>query len=120
MNRGARAIASGILLAALAACSADSRRAGETGAASRGYEAQQLVGVTDNTLLQAFGPPAQRRSEPPAEVWQYRSTGCVVDFYLYHQREGGSQRPLGLSVVHLEARSPASRRLPVDSCLTGL
>ncbi|MEX0759597.1 MAG: hypothetical protein WD100_08465 [Tistlia sp.] len=84
------------------------------------YQAEQLVGASDDALLQAFGPPAQRRSEPPAEVWQYRSTGCVVDFYLYHQREGGSQRPLGLSVVHLEARSPASRRLPVDNCLTGL
>lgn len=121
MNRGALATALGVAMVVMAACAPDFRHgAGDSGAQPGRYEAQQLVGVTDSTLLQAFGPPAQRRSEPPAEVWQYRSIACVVDFYLYDRRDAGSQRPAGLSVVHLEARSPASHRLPVDSCLTGL
>lgn len=113
MKRRARAFGLGILLAALAACSPDSRPDAEAGASGR-YQAEQLVGVTDNTLLQAFGPPAQRRREPPAEVWQYRSPRCVVDFYLYQRQ------PAGLSVVHLEARSPGSGRLPVEGCLPSL
>ncbi|HEX4113359.1 MAG TPA: hypothetical protein VH020_12560 [Stellaceae bacterium] len=29
------------------------------------------------------GEPDFRRVEPPAELWQYRSAHCVVDFYLY-------------------------------------
>jgi hypothetical protein len=29
------------------------------------------------------GEPDFRRVEPPAELWQYRSADCVVDFYLY-------------------------------------
>ena len=84
------------------------------GSSGDSYESEQLVGATDSALLQAFGPPAQRRREPPAEVWQYRSTQCVVDFYLYQTQ------PVGLSVVHLEARSPIAGRLPVDTCLPGL
>lgn len=117
MNRGARAIGMAVLLAGLAACQGGPRDAGggEGDAVPPGrYDSEQLVGATDNLLLQAFGPPAQRRREPPAEVWQYRSTGCVVDFYLYRQQ------PVGLSVVHLEARNPAAGRLPVESCLPSL
>lgn len=116
MNRGARAICMAFLLAGLAACQAgsDGVGGGHAAAPAGRYDSEQLVGATDNLLLQAFGPPAQRRREPPAEVWQYRSTGCVVDFYLYRQQ------PVGLSVVHLEARSPAAGRLPVETCLPSL
>ncbi|SMF38355.1 hypothetical protein SAMN06265365_102444 [Tistlia consotensis] len=125
MKRGARAIGLTVLLAALAGCAqggpsaiadagaASAQRRGQTASHER-YDAEQLVGITDNKLLKTFGPPAQLRREPPAEVWQYRSPRCVVDFYLYQVK------PVGLSVVHLEARSPVSGSLPVDSCLPGL
>lgn len=115
MNRGASAIGLAVLVAGLAACSPSRSSLDGSGASPRGsYDAAHLVGATDNTLLRTFGPPVQLRREPPAEVWQYRSPECVVDFYLYQKQ------PIGLSVVHLEARSPVAGRLPVDSCLREL
>lgn len=46
-------------------------------------------------LLALLGQPDLRRSDPPAELWQYRGTGCVLELYLY--REGDIFR-----VVHAE------------------
>lgn len=34
------------------------------------------------------GEPDFRRVEPPAELWQYRTTDCVVDLFFYGKGEG--------------------------------
>lgn len=118
MTRRLCAVASlfsaGVLVTGLAACSLDLSPFAASGSVGAASEAGQLVGATDATLLSTFGPPSQLRREPPAEVWQYSSPACVVDFYLYQLSSAQ------LSVVHLEARSPVTGRLPVETCLREL
>ena len=44
---------------------------------------QALIGLSPTQITGRLGEPELRRSEPPAEVWQYRTDTCVVDLYLY-------------------------------------
>ncbi len=57
----------------------------------------EFTGMRATDLLALLGQPNLRRSDPPAELWQYRGTGCVLELYLY--REGDALR-----VVHAETR----------------
>ena len=54
--------------------------------------------------------PELQRREPPAEVWQYRTTTCVFDLYLYNE-EGG------LRAAHYEARSRSNGEVDPAVCL---
>jgi len=49
-----------------------------------------LRGLGDGDLRRIFGEPDFRRVEPPAEFWQYRTTDCVLDVFLYS--DGGQYR----------------------------
>ena len=55
-----------------------------------------LLGLSDSELVSLLGAPDFRRTEPPAELWQYRSAHCVLDLFLYPDK--GTVR-----VVHSEA-----------------
>lgn len=55
----------------------------------------QFTGLRPVDLVALLGQPNLRRSDPPAELWQYRRTGCVLELYLY--RDGDAYR-----VVHAE------------------
>jgi hypothetical protein len=57
----------------------------------------KLVGLKGSVVRRTFGEPEMRRREPPAEVWQYRTPGCVLDLYFYGDPEGEG-------VVHFESR----------------
>lgn len=56
-----------------------------------------LLGLRPAEILALFGRPDFRRSEPPAELWQYRSADCVLDIFLYGDAGG-------VRVVHSESR----------------
>jgi hypothetical protein len=56
-----------------------------------------LTGLGAAEVLALLGSPDFRRSEPPAELWQYRAAGCILDVFLY--RDSGGYR-----VVHSETR----------------
>jgi len=56
-----------------------------------------LTGLSAAEAVGWFGEPDFRRTEPPAELWQYRSADCVLDLFLYRD-------PAGLRVVHSETR----------------
>jgi hypothetical protein len=64
----------------------------------------RLTGLRPTDLVALLGEPSLRRSDPPAELWQYRGAGCVLELYLY--REGDAWR-----VVHAET---GGRSLGVD------
>ena len=57
-----------------------------------------LAGVGEAKVTALLGAPHFRRVDAPAELWQYRVNGCVLDLFLY-PASGGS-----LSVDHLETR----------------
>jgi hypothetical protein len=56
-----------------------------------------LTGLSAAEAVGLFGEPDFRRTEPPGELWQYRSADCVLDLFLYRD-------PSGVRVVHSETR----------------
>ncbi len=58
---------------------------------------ERLIGLTVGEAAKLLGRPALVRREPPAEVWQYAASECVLHLFLY-EREGGA------AVTHFEMR----------------
>lgn len=56
-----------------------------------------LAGLSAQQVVALLGEPDLRRAEPPAELWQYRRAGCVLDLFLYGDAASAH-------VVHSEAR----------------
>lgn len=71
---------------------------------------ESLIGLAPQQIGEALGVPELQRREPPAEVWQYRTTTCVFDLYLYNE-EGG------LRAAHYEARSRSNGEVDPALCL---
>jgi hypothetical protein len=67
-----------------------------------------LAGVEDIRVLALLGNPHFKRTDAPAELWQYRLGGCVLDLFLYPKSGGG------MTVDHI-----ATRRLEDKSVSTG-
>ncbi|MFQ5785428.1 MAG: hypothetical protein ACE5H8_11490 [Alphaproteobacteria bacterium] len=44
---------------------------------------EQIMGLDHDALEALLGAPGFLRDEAPAQVWQYRGEGCVLDVYLY-------------------------------------
>jgi hypothetical protein len=86
---------------------------GATGAASFTPTAGNLVGADPAKLEQWLGKPGLVRLDDPAQVWQYRGQGCVVDVYLYPSGDG-------MAVSHAEARSQKYAGDPMNPCLAVL
>ena len=74
---------------------------------------ERFRAATPATLVAELGEPRLRRQEPPAEVWQYRGQGCVLDFFLYQDAQT-------FKVVHIEARDLSARSVETRSCLRRL
>jgi len=75
--------------------------------------AGNLLGADPSKLEQWLGKPGLVRLDDPAQVWQYRAQGCVVDVYLYPSSEG-------MAVSHAEARSQKYTGDPINPCLAAL
>ncbi len=77
-------------------------------------EAARLVGLGRSALADLMGTPELLRTEPPGEVWLYKSDACVAHIYLYE--ENG---PEDYQVRYVETRSQVA---PVSTaqCLAHL
>jgi len=73
---------------------------------------ERFLAATPATLVAELGEPRLRRRESPAEVWQYRSQACVLDFFLYQDAQT-------FKVVHIEARDLSAQSVETRSCLRG-
>ena len=60
-----------------------------------------------------MGPPAFRRRDDPALVWQYRSGTCILDVFLY--RQGAAY-----SVAHFEVRGLSVVEVDRNACFLDL
>ena len=49
---------------------------------------EQLKGMKQADIVSLLGEPDFRRSEPPAELWQYRAADCVLDLFFDRDRDG--------------------------------
>jgi hypothetical protein len=109
----AAAVAAVIAIAgALSACAAPGGSATSTTAAApssiapdftQTADLKKLAGLKPAEVLSMLGKPDLKRAEPPAELWQYRATDCVLNLFFYD--EAGGYR-----LTHIEAwqRSLAS------------
>lgn len=86
-----RGISWGLLAASLllAGCSGGGGREdvggrfGGSGRGGRDASLSDLTGKPPAAVRQAIGVPTLTRREPPAEVWQYTASSCVLDIVFY-------------------------------------
>ena len=71
------------------------------------------LGLDPAGLTKWFGTPSLIRRDYPAEVWQYRTKGCVLELYLYPVDDH-------MAVTHAEARGPAAGGSALKPCLSAL
>jgi hypothetical protein len=74
--------------------------------------ARHLVGKSASEIRSELGTPAFRRTDGPAQVWQYRGASCLLDVFLY--REGGGS----FRVKHAELRRRGGAGLSDSACLS--
>ena len=60
---------------------------------------ERLIGLSVQEAAELLGRPALVRAEPPAEVWQYASSECVLHLFLYEGDIAGR-----LAITHYEMR----------------
>jgi hypothetical protein len=111
VSRGrAAAVAAAIaIVGALSACAAPNGAATSTTSSTdtldnrHAPDINKLAGLKPSDVLAMLGNPDLRRTEPPAELWQYRAADCVLNLFFYD--EAGDYR-----LTHIEAwqRSLAS------------
>ena len=85
-----------------------------TRAVTKPQTLDDLLGFRGVTILKMLGQPDLKRSEWPAEIWQYANKTCVLDIVFYRYREG-------LIADYAEERDRQGTKLAEDeSCLTSL
>ena len=62
-----------------------------------------------------MGQPRFKRRDDPAEIWQYRTDACALDFFLYRSKDDPAYR-----VRHVEARGRGQAPSSEKDCLVGL
>ena len=73
-----------------------------------------LKGKTSDGVTKMLGAPDFRRTDNPAELWQYRHDKCSVDLFLY-SRNGG-----GLTVDFLDVRTYGDQDLSIQACFVAI
>tara|TARA_A100001388_G_C28413354_1_gene331617 strand:+ start:90 stop:554 length:465 start_codon:yes stop_codon:yes gene_type:complete len=73
-----------------------------------------LKGKTSEKLTELLGAPDFRRTDKPAELWQYRHDKCSVDLFMY-PRDGG-----GLRVDFLDVRIFGDHDLSLQACFVAI
>jgi len=49
---------------------------------------RELTGLRPPEILTLLGKPDLRRDEPPAQLWQYRTSDCVLSLFFYRESDG--------------------------------
>ena len=86
-------------------------RDGLQGPAAPGPE--RLIGLVGNEIQKMLGLPDFKRRDPPAEIWQYRKDGCLLDIFLYQDKNDASTH----RVTHVEARGHSVNQVSGTECL---
>ena len=76
-------------------------------------EPERLIGLNGSDIRKMFGLPDFKRRDPPAEIWQYRKNGCMLDFFLYQTKDGSDK----YRVTHVEARGRSVEEVSGAECL---
>ena len=70
---------------------------------------RQLIGLESRGLADMLGSPGFVRRDGKAEVWQYPAESCILDVFLYRDKET-------LSVDYVELRGRGTAQLSRQDC----
>ncbi len=70
-----------------------------------------LLDVAPAALSMRLGPPAFKRTEPDAEVWQYAGGNCALFVYFYKATNGA------LASTYVDARKTLGGPTDTSACL---
>ena len=74
-----------------------------------------LVGQDFEAVQALLGDPALKEVRPPANVWAYNSSGCVLSIYFYPRVGGGAYQ-----VLTYEVRGPEQTHEVENRCFSNL
>ena len=74
---------------------------------------ERLVGLNSLEVRELLGTPKFKRNEHPASIWQYQSTVCLVDIFLFTQKNA-------LTVDHVEVRSKNIQKVDEKICFASI
>jgi len=69
-----------------------------------------LKTMSSQALVARLGEPDFTRHDPPAEIWQYRGSTCVLDVFLYPEDDGQ------MKVAHAATRDRDRLQAPENAC----
>ena len=70
-----------------------------------------LQSLTSNQVFALLGKPSFKRSDNPAELWQYSNNNCTLDLFLYKNLETAVS-----SVTYYETRMKPGQVLTKNEC----
>lgn len=76
----------------------------------------QLMGLAPDAVNRLLGQPSLLRSEPPAQVWQYKKADCVLDIFLYV----GETKPGNMRVTYYEIRGSKASYKGIRACFAAI
>lgn len=73
----------------------------------------RLIGMDEEEVTAVLGPPAFARRDKPARMWQYGNRACLLDVFLYRQKDA-------FRVTHVEVRSRSVIAVSAKDCFLDL
>ena len=62
-----------------------------------------LSRLTEQEIGYLFGKPSMERKDADARIWQYKASGCVVDFFFYDDKNAKNASPVSYIDYRLKA-----------------
>jgi hypothetical protein len=84
-------------------------------AAAAPLRVQELTGLDQPAATRLFGIAAERREEPPATIWRYKTAKCELDLFFYLDLRSGRLRTL-----HYAFRGDTADSARRQNCLNDL
>tara|TARA_B100000029_G_C17448319_1_gene914035 strand:+ start:618 stop:1166 length:549 start_codon:yes stop_codon:yes gene_type:complete len=76
----------------------------------------QLMGLEPAAINHLLGKPSLLRTEPPAQVWQYKIADCVLDIFLYTDET----EPENVRVSYFEIRGGETALAGTRACFSAI
>ena len=74
---------------------------------------QQMTGLFEEDVQKMFGVPDFKHYDSPAEIWQYRKEKCLLDIFLYVDKQQSNK----LRIRHSEVRGRSISKISRENCL---
>jgi hypothetical protein len=76
---------------------------------------EELIGLDQPTATRLFGTAEERREEPPATIWRFKTATCELDLFFYLDLRSGRMRTL-----HYAFKGSATDAPSRQNCLSDL